>query len=109
MAETLALYDSNPLIVGLPYGVVTHILNAFVSQENCKPQEGKMSCTSTGNWNVHPTEEIMLAHQPKKISLPYIGKILKLFWVDASVDMPGPCLHSSLGSAALWAGWELHT
>lgn len=32
VAETLALYDSNPLIVGLPYCVVTHILNAFVSQ-----------------------------------------------------------------------------
>lgn len=42
----------------------------------------------------------MLARLPKKISLPYIRKILKHFWIDASADMPGPCLHSHFGSAA---------
>lgn len=46
VAETLALYDSNPLIVGLPYRVLTHILNAFVSQvlaSKLRTAKGKMS------------------------------------------------------------------
>lgn len=32
VAKTLALYDSNPLIAGVPHSVLRDILNAFVRQ-----------------------------------------------------------------------------